>query len=126
MAIKIYNMIKMKALGKHIIADFYDCDEELLSNIKFIKETMLSAAKAAKTTIITSKFYKFKPFGVSGIIIIAESHLSIHTWPEYKFASVDFFTCGNKAKPWNAFKIVKEKLNAKYFNIMKIQRGLLR
>jgi len=115
----------MKALGKHLIVELYECDTRLLSDVDYIREAMMLCAREAKTTIIESIFHKFKPYGVSGIIVIAESHLSIHTWPEHKFASVDFFTCGDHSNPWQSFKIIKKKLKAKYFSVMKMERGVL-
>ncbi|PIS47800.1 MAG: adenosylmethionine decarboxylase [Elusimicrobia bacterium CG08_land_8_20_14_0_20_51_18] len=115
----------MKALGKHLIVELYGCDEKLLSSVNFVQNIMAEAAKAAKTTVIDSIFHKFQPHGVSGVVVIAESHLAIHTWPEHKFASVDFFTCGQGSKPWKAFEIIKKKFKATHFSVMKLQRGLL-
>jgi len=115
----------MKALGKHLIVELYGCEEKLISDVNFVQSIMIESAKAARTTIIDSVFHKFQPYGVSGVVVIAESHLAIHTWPEHKFASVDFFTCGNKSNPWKAFKIIRKKLKATHFSVMKMQRGLL-
>ncbi len=117
--------MKVESLGKHLIVEFYDCDEKALSDVHYIQEIMIDAAKAAKTTIIDTIFHSFKPFGVSGVIVIAESHLAIHTWPEHKFASVDFFTCGNNSNPWKAFDLMRKKLKSKHFSVMKMKRGLL-
>jgi len=115
----------MKALGKHLIVELYGCDLRLLGDVDYIRETMMLCAKEATTTVIESIFHQFKPYGVSGVIVIAESHLSIHTWPEHRFASVDLFTCGDHSDPWKAFKIIKKKLKAKYFSVIKMERGVL-
>ncbi|MEF3280761.1 MAG: adenosylmethionine decarboxylase [Elusimicrobiota bacterium] len=115
----------MKALGKHLIVELYDCDSKLLSNVDFIQDVMMQCAKEANTTVIDSIFHKFNPYGVSGVIVVAESHLSIHTWPEHKFASVDFFTCGDHSDPWKSFKIIKKRMKAKHFSVTKMQRGIL-
>jgi S-adenosylmethionine decarboxylase proenzyme len=115
----------MKALGKHLIVELYCCDLRLLGDVDYIRETMMLCAKEANTTVIESIFHQFKPYGVSGVIVIAESHLSIHTWPEHRFASVDLFTCGDHSDPWKAFKIIKKKLKAKYFSVIKMERGVL-
>jgi S-adenosylmethionine decarboxylase proenzyme len=115
----------MKALGKHLIVELYGCDLRLLGDVDYIRETMMLCAKEANTTVIESIFHQFKPYGVSGVIVIAESHLSIHTWPEHRFASVDLFTCGDHSDPWKAFKIIKKKLKAKYFSVIKMERGVL-
>lgn len=115
----------MKALGKHLIVELYDCDQKLISDVDYIQNVMMECAKIANTTIIDSVFHKFNPYGVSGVIVVAESHLAIHTWPEHRFASVDFFTCGEHSDPWKSFKIIKKKLKAKHFSITKMQRGII-
>ena len=113
------NGSKMAELGQHIIGEFYGCKKEAISNDKEIEKIMLGAANAAKATIVGSEFHYFKPYGVSGVVIIKESHLAIHTWPEYGYAAIDLYTCGkidtNKAFLYlkNAFsplKIKKTKL----------------
>jgi S-adenosylmethionine decarboxylase proenzyme len=103
----------------------YDCDEKFLSDVNYIQNAMNEPARQAKTTVIDSIFHSFKPFGVSGVVVIAESHLAIHTWPEHNFASLDFFTCGSSSNPWKAFEVMKKKLKAKHFSVIKMKRGLL-
>ena len=89
----------MQALGKHLLVELHGCNPELLKKVDVVKEIMVSAAKACKATIVDTSFHEFNPFGVSGVVVIAESHLSIHTWPEYRYAAVDIFTCGDVIKP---------------------------
>ena len=84
----------LKSLGKHIILELYDCSVELLSQPDAIQQIMESAATAMRAKIVKSTFHHFSPLGVSGVIIIMESHLTIHTWPEYGYAAVDIFSCG--------------------------------
>ncbi len=84
----------MKILGRHLIVEYADCNCELLNDIDFLEEQMNESVRVAGATIVSSKFHRYNPQGVSGVIVIAESHLSIHTWPEYGYAAVDFFTCG--------------------------------
>lgn len=84
----------MTALGYHLLAEFTGCDPASLADLERVTAAMLGAAKASGATIITHNFHHFSPHGVSGAVIIAESHLAIHTWPEHAFAAVDFFTCG--------------------------------
>ena len=93
----------MESLGRHIIVEFYDCDAEKINHVAGIEKLMMKAAELAGATIINSTFHHFSPFGVSGVIVIEESHLAIHTWPEYQFASIDLFTCGELVDPWVAF-----------------------
>ena len=86
---------------------------------------MVSAAKEAKATIVDVSFHEFNPFGVSGMVVIAESHLSIHTWPEYGYAAVDIFTCGDVIKPETAAQYLIEKFECKNPSIVEMKRGLI-
>lgn len=92
-------MINQKQLGKHILIEYYDCDSEVLKNTQLIEKYMIEAAKMAQATIVESVIHTFNPWGVSGVVVIEESHITIHTWPGYKYAAVDLFTCGNTMKP---------------------------
>ena len=85
---------------------------------------MRNAAKAAGTTIVTSVFHPFFPQGISGVVVIEESHLSIHTWPEYGYAAVDFFTCGD-GLPERAHEVLKSGLRAKTSEVMFVNRGAI-
>ncbi|MCK5533487.1 S-adenosylmethionine decarboxylase proenzyme [bacterium] len=115
----------MKALGKHILAEFYDCKAEILNDVKKIEEIMVEAANVIKACVVNQSFHKFEPHGVSGVVVIAESHLSIHTWPEYNFASVDVYTCGDKIDPWIAYEYLNEVLKAKRSNVLEVKRGII-
>ena len=86
---------------------------------------MVSAAKEAKATIVEISFHKFSPFGISGVVVIAESHLSIHTWPEYAYAAVDIFTCGDALKPEIAARHLIQRFQSKDPSIIEMKRGLL-
>lgn len=116
----------LRSLGEHLIAELYGCDVEKIKEKGSVEKIMFAAARKAKTTIIFHKFHNFNPFGVSGIIIIAESHshLSIHTWPEYGYAAVDIFTCGNAIKPRVAANFLAKAFEAKKVRIKKLQRGI--
>ncbi len=113
----------MAALGRHIIVEFYDCTPNLLNDVVHIEKSMEGAAVDAGATIINSTFHHFSPYGVSGVVVIQESHLAIHTWPEYGFASVDLFTCGDTVDPWLAYKILKGKFEAAHGSAMELSRG---
>ena len=115
----------MKSLGKHLLIEFYGCDAHLLNDRRKVKQIMVESAKAAKVKIIDSKFHRFNPHGVSGVIVIAESHLSIHTWPEYGFASIDIYTCGNVINPWKAYQYLVKKFKPKNSTAMELKRGVL-
>ena len=115
----------MEALGRHLIVEFYNCSPEKIDDVIGIEKSMVTAAKKAGATVINSTFHHFSPFGVSGVVVIEESHLSIHTWPEYRFASIDLFTCGDDIDPWVSFDYLKEEFAAEYFSTMELQRGQL-
>lgn len=115
----------MKALGRQILAEYYNCDSAVLNNPELIQACMESAAKACKATIVESVFHMFNPHGVSGVVVIAESHLAIHTWPEYNYAAVDIFTCGDTVDPWVAFEFLKDKLKASHTSTIEMKRGQL-
>ncbi|BDU50868.1 adenosylmethionine decarboxylase [Haliovirga abyssi] len=115
----------MKSLGKHLIIEFFDCDDKVLSNLEGVENAMNQAAIEAKSTIVNSVFHHFSPYGVSGAVIIAESHITIHTWPEYGYAAVDIFTCGEEVEPYKAYEYLKEKFNSKSVNIKELNRGEL-
>jgi len=84
----------MNHLGIQHIVEFYRCSRSIISDGKQVEKVTLEAARLANATIIESIFHKFSPQGISGVILIAESHLTIHTWPEHCYAAVDFFSCG--------------------------------
>lgn len=113
----------MNALGTHLLLDLKDCNPDFLDDLHYIKQTMMSAADEAGATVIGETFHKFHPVGVTGIIAISESHLGIHTWPEYRFAAVDIFTCGQDFKPHEAATMIIEKLQCETPDIKEIRRG---
>ena len=96
-----------------------------MDDLGFLRDAMLKAAIDSGATVLGESFHHFSPQGVSGVVVIAESHLSIHTWPEYGYAAVDIFTCGTSVEPEKAAEVLIEKLGAKNHSLMEIQRGLL-
>ena len=100
----------MKILGRHLIVEYAECDRSLLNNKSLIEQYMNEAVRKSGATIVRSVFHRYAPQGVSGVVVIAESHISIHTWPEYGYAAVDFFTCGEAADPYKAFEYMKKML----------------
>ncbi len=113
----------MKALGRHLLIELYGCNRAMLDDVAGIEEHMRTAARKANSTIVNSTFHRFNPYGVSGVVVIAESHLSIHTWPEYGYAAVDIFTCGDSVDPWKAFEYLKDVLESEKESIFELQRG---
>lgn len=115
----------MYALGAHLLIELKECNAKTISNLKEVKAVLISAAEAAEATIIEVAFHEFSPFGISGMVIIAESHLSIHTWPEYKYAAVDIFTCGNIIKPEKAVAFLIKKFQSKNPSVVELKRGII-
>ena len=113
----------MEALGRHILVEFYDCDQATLQSVEVVKNLMAAAADAAGATIVSDCFHQFNPHGVSGVIVIAESHLAIHTWPEHGYASIDLFTCGTSVNPWDAFNYLKDKMKPSHTRFAELKRG---
>lgn len=115
----------MNALGRQLLIELQDCDKEVLNDLGFLRDAMVTAAVDCGAVVLGESFHHFNPQGVSGVVIIAESHLSIHTWPEYGYAAIDIFTCGTSVEPEKAAEALIEKLGAKNHSLMEIQRGLL-
>jgi S-adenosylmethionine decarboxylase proenzyme len=114
----------MKALGTHILAEYKDCDIEIINDIQKVERAMIDAAKISGANIIGSSFHRFEPQGVSGIVMISESHLAIHTWPEFRFAAVDIFTCGENVRPDLACEHLKMVFKTDNIISKTLQRGL--
>ncbi len=115
----------MKALGTHLLVELKDCNCDLLDDLGYIRASMLEAAEKTGATIIGESFHQFSPQGVTGVVAIAESHLCIHTWPEYGYAAVDIFTCGEGFKPREAAEMIVKHLESKDYSITEIERGVL-
>jgi len=115
----------LNALGKHLLLELKGCDKEVLNDLGFLKDALITAAGEAGATVLGESFHQFNPRGVSGVVIIAESHLCIHTWPEYGYAAVDIFTCGNSVQPKEAAEMLVRKLGSKNHSIIEMQRGIL-
>lgn len=115
----------MKALGRHVLAEFYGCEFDTLNDIKLVEKIMVNAALEAGAEVREFVFHKFSPQGVSGVVVISESHLAIHTWPELGYAAVDVFTCGDKVDPWEACNYLSCGFRAKRVLAKEQKRGLI-
>src|SRR5574344_3021096 len=114
-----------KYLVRHILAEFFECDSNILNNIELVEKYMTEAALECGATIVQKCFHLFAPHGVSGVVIISESHLAIHTWPELGYAAVDLFTCGNKCDPKVAYEFLKNKFSSKRASFTELKRGII-
>jgi len=115
----------LNALGRHILVELHDCDRQALNDVDLIREVMLKAAVDCGAVVMGESFHRFSPQGVSGVVVIAESHISIHTWPEYGYAAADVFTCGTTVNPEVAAQVLIERLGSKNHTLNEIKRGVL-
>jgi len=114
----------MKILGRHLIAEYIDCTPGKLDDITYLERCLLEAVRRSGATLVKAVFHRYAPQGVSGVVVIAESHMSIHTWPEYNYAAVDFFTCGQSVDPYLANEYLKEMLGSPNACVTEISRGI--
>ena len=114
----------MEVLGSHLLLELKDCNPELLNDLSFVRRAMIKAARDVGATIVGESFHRFSPQGVTGILAIAESHISIHTWPEYGYAAADIFSCGTSLRTREAANKLVEALECRNPEIREIERGL--
>lgn len=114
----------MNKLGRHLLVELWEVEEDLLQDVEWVRKTLLKAAHHAQTTVVSQTFHRFAPQGVSGVVVIAESHISIHTWPELGYAAVDVFTCGDHTMPERAAAYIVEQSRAGRHSVMGLDRGI--
>ncbi|MEM1537612.1 MAG: adenosylmethionine decarboxylase [Candidatus Nezhaarchaeales archaeon] len=113
-------------MGRHLIIEFYGCNPEMLANDERIKKTLLRSIEVMGGHVKGECLYKFPPYGgITLLIAIAESHVSIHTWPEHGYAAIDIFTCGSNMDPWKAYDVIINEFKPRKFNVTDIRRGIL-
>jgi S-adenosylmethionine decarboxylase proenzyme len=116
----------MQALGRQILVEYYDCNNEVINDVSKIESMLLEATRRSNASIISHNFHKFSPHGISGTVVIAESHVAIHTWPEYGYAAVDIFTCGETIDPWVIQEYLKDGFESGNVSSMEMKRGMFR
>jgi S-adenosylmethionine decarboxylase proenzyme len=113
----------MPALGRHLLAELCDCDPARLDDLAVVEGALVAAAEASGAQVLAARFHRFAPQGVSGVVLIAESHVSVHTWPEHAYAAVDFFTCGAAMRPEAGVALLIEALGARRHAVREHARG---
>ncbi|ASV68752.1 adenosylmethionine decarboxylase [Cytobacillus sp. FSL W7-1323] len=113
----------METMGRHVISELWGCDFEKLNDMSFIEQTFVAAALKSGAEVREVAFHKFAPQGVSGVVIISESHLTIHSFPEHGYASIDVYTCGD-LNPHIAADYIAEALGADTRENIEIPRGM--
>ncbi len=114
----------MDTMGRHVIAELWGCNTDKLNDLKFVEKMMVDAALEAGAEIREVAFHKFAPMGVSGVVIISESHLTIHSFPEHGYASIDVYTCGDRIDPRVAADFITNQLEATTRESVQVPRGM--
>lgn len=115
--------MKKNSLGHLHLAEFYGCCVESINSVELVRTAMVEAAKIARATIVTDVFHEFNPHGISGVVVIAESHFAIHSWPEHGCVSVDLFTCSQDMNPQAAIDYLASVFKAKKVSVQSLSRG---
>jgi S-adenosylmethionine decarboxylase proenzyme len=108
--------------ARHLLVEYEGCDSILLDDLERVRDLMRKAAEAAGATVVAEAFHRFRPVGVTGVLVIEESHFSVHTWPEHGYAAADFYTCG-QCVPERADAVLREGLGAARVEVMLVERG---
>ncbi|MCG8500014.1 MAG: adenosylmethionine decarboxylase [Firmicutes bacterium] len=114
----------MDTYSRHCMMELWECNDGLLDSREMVEKIMVEAALEAGAEVREVAFHKFAPQGVSGVVVISESHLAIHTFPEHGYASIDVFTCGERINPQVAAQLIAEKLGSKRVYEMNVERGM--
>ncbi len=112
------------SLGSHLLIELFDCEEASLRAEVTVGDAMIKAADESEATIVGSSFHEFKPYGVSGAVIIQESHYTIHTWPEHRYAAVDLFYCGGTVHVDKALDVLRERFKPGRIKFLVVRRGI--
>lgn len=115
----------MHALGRQLLIELKDCNVEVLNNQDYLRQCLHEAAEHIGATVVNECFHTFSPQGISGVLVISESHICVHTWPEHGYAAIDIFTCGDLVRPELAVNPLVEKLGSKNPSFIELKRGIL-
>ncbi|MBE7444807.1 MAG: adenosylmethionine decarboxylase [Planctomycetia bacterium] len=113
----------MNALGRHLILETWGCCKDIIDNVDVVTEILTKAAESIRATLVNVVCHRFSPYGVTGVAILAESHISVHTWPEYAYAAVDIFICDSTINPQDAASFITQAFHAKEFSLLELKRG---
>ncbi|HAV42473.1 TPA: adenosylmethionine decarboxylase [bacterium] len=113
----------MQRLSRHLLIELFGCDRSMLDNLETVRRILIETVSRSGATRLKEAFHKFTPQGVSGVILVAESHFSVHTWPEYGYAACDIFTCGETIKTEEAVKYLKEEFRVTDSKVIEVKRG---
>lgn len=111
-----------KHIGRHLVSDMWNC-QKLVDDVERLEKIMLNACHVANATILGVSSHKFEPQGVTVMVLLAESHISLHSWPEYDYVAIDVFTCGQNMDPQGAIDYLEDRLQPSKIETRKIIRG---
>jgi S-adenosylmethionine decarboxylase len=114
----------MEHLGRHVIIELWGCGD-VINDAELVQSAMRRAVDAANATLLNIFVHEFSPQGVTGVAVLAESHLSIHTWPEYGYVAADVFTCGSTTKPEAAAEVLRIAFEATSADVRELERGVM-
>ncbi|RKZ27454.1 adenosylmethionine decarboxylase [bacterium] len=114
-----------RALGYHLLLEFHGCPPETLEKVEYVEKAMKEAARVSRANVVDTFFHQFNPHGVSGVIVIQESHLSIHTWPEHGYAAVDLFTCSEDVDVEKAIEYLRSAFRPSSVSVVELRRGIV-
>lgn len=114
----------MQRIGRHLILELWGCDSEHINSIETIERAMRETVDACGATLLDVRVYPFTPQGVTGVAILSESHLMVHTWPEHGYAAVDIFTCGYHTDPNKAVPVLRRYFLPDRVQVMEMNRGI--
>lgn len=113
-----------KGLGIHYLIDLYECDSNSLASVADISRIMIVASEIGKLNIVRECFHQFQPYGVSGVLVLKESHFTIHTWPEYKYVSIDLYLCDYNVDVNNIIKYLEKEFRSNRKELTILKRGV--
>jgi S-adenosylmethionine decarboxylase proenzyme len=114
-----------RTLGTHLLVELYGCNAKTLERVAYVENALVRAAHESNAHIVSHFFHEFEPYGVSGVVVIEESHYTIHTWPERRYAAVDLFFCSETVDAERALEVLRCAFEPEHVDVMLIRRGVL-
>ncbi len=114
-----------RTLGTHILVELYGCNGRTLERVAYVEDALVRAAHESNAHIVSHFFHEFEPYGVSGVVVIEESHYTIHTWPEHRYAAIDLFFCSETVDAERALEVLRRAFEPEHVDVMLIRRGVL-
>ena len=116
--------VQVSTIGYHYVVEASGCDAAVIGSPSRVQTALQDAARRGHMDVKTSYFYRFSPSGVSGVLVLAESHMSVHTWPEEGYAAVDVYVCGEASEPEDAIDVLIAAFGARHAHVTEIKRGV--